>query len=567
MKTFTISFCLTVLLISQNIFSQQFDKKQINPLSNRIAINLEGGGTYARTDFSNDQISYIGQLSLDYFFPSSTIGVFGLRGYSYYGQLKGSTSNRPWQTVVPSYFTDIAALGGGIHYTINASKVFYPYAFIGADYLYFNPKDKNGNQLPRNKANIYGNITWSLVGELGSRFFVSKSISLNIALNYHYLPIDNLDDVDNAISGGTQDDNFFTGRAGISFYLGGIKDSDNDGVSDENDLCPDTPPNILVDEFGCPLDSDKDGVPDYLDKCPDTPKYVIVDSNGCPLDVDGDGILDYLDLCPDTPAGVKVDSRGCPLDTDEDGVPDYKDLCPNTSVGTEVNEWGCPIEKEIIKPIEKTEIILNGGVNFASGKSELLPAAYSELAKVVNVMKDHPDTKWKIEGYTDNTGSYNLNKRLSLARAKSVYFYFVNNGIDGTRLFVNGYGPDFPVAANSTESGKAQNRRVAIVLVNGVNPETETNVNVNVGKSYNSAIERNVGKMIFTDGSLYCFQVSSWHSRVKAESEAKLLQSKGYNSFIVIADSPQLEGTWYRVRIGYFNSLDEVNKVIAELVK
>ena len=62
-------------------------------------------------------------------------------------------------------------------------------------------------------------------------------------------------------------DIFFTARAGISFYFGGISDSDNDGVKDEDDLCPDTPPNVKVDEFGCAVDSDKDGVPDYLDKC------------------------------------------------------------------------------------------------------------------------------------------------------------------------------------------------------------------------------------------------------------------------------------------------------------
>jgi len=537
-KTFTILFYLIVLLISQNIFSQQFDKKQINPLSNTVAINLEGGGTYARTDFNNDQISYIGQFSLDYFFPSSSKGVFGLRGYSYYGELKGKglyyNISTKWPTI-PEYFTEIAAIGGGLTFTINASKVFYPYVFLGADYLYFNPKDKNGNKLPLNKANVYKNNSWSAVGELGARFFVSNSISLNFAVNYHYLPIDELDDVDNAISNGRTNDLFLTGRAGISFYFGGTKDSDNDGVSNENDLFPDTPPSVTVDKVGGHVDSDKDGVPDFMDKC------------------------------PNTPINVKVDSIGCPLDSDNDGVPDYRDLCSNTPVGTEVNKDGCPVEEKVIKPIEKSEIILSGAVSFASGKSELLPAAYPELEKVVIEMENHPDTKWEINGYTDNTGSYALNKRLSKARAQSVYYYLINNGIDGTRLFVNGYGPDYPIADNSTASGKAQNRRVAIVLVTGENPEVSKDVKVK--RTYNSAIERNVGKMIFTDGSLYCFQVSSWHSMVKAESEAKRLQSKGYKAFIVIADSPQLVGTWYRVRIGYFNSLDEVNKVIAELVK
>jgi OOP family OmpA-OmpF porin len=61
------------------------------------------------------------------------------------------------------------------------------------------------------------------------------------------------------------------------------------------------------------LDSDDDGVNDDKDKCPNTPKGVAVDANGCPLDSDGDGVFDYLDKCPDTPAGMQVDNTGCPL--------------------------------------------------------------------------------------------------------------------------------------------------------------------------------------------------------------------------------------------------------------
>jgi OOP family OmpA-OmpF porin len=559
MKIFTIVFSITFLLFTQSIFSQNIEDNHINPLSKRFVLNLEGGITYPQTDFRKDKISYLGQLSLDYFFPSSGIGVFGLRGYGYYGQLEGTDGPLP---TVPSYYTEIAALGGGIHYTINASKVFYPYVFLGADYLFFNPLDSKGNKLPVNKTGVYSNITWSAVGEIGSRFFVSRSVSFNIAANYHYVPIDKLDDVDNSISGGKNKDMFFTARAGISFYFGGVMDSDNDGVSDDKDMCPDTPLGVAVDEFGCPVDSDKDGVPDYLDKCPNTPVGVRVDSDGCPIDSDNDGVPDYLDKCPNTPIGVKVDSDGCPIDSDNDGVPDYLDKCPNTPVGTEVDKNGCPVEEKVIKPIEKSEIILNSGVTFASGKSDLLPAAYTDLAKLVDVMKDHPGTNWKIDGYTDNTGSRKLNKKLSLDRAQSVYNYFVSKGISGSRLFVNGFGSDFPIASNKTESGKAQNRRVVISLVSGIN-----NNKIDLTKKYDATVEKNVGNMIFTDGYFYCFQVSSWRTMAKAETEANKLKSKGYKTFITTANLPELDGTWYRVRIGYFNTLDEAKKVRDEVVK
>ena len=65
---------------------------------------------------------------------------------------------------------------------------------------------------------------------------------------------------------------------------GGILDSDGDGVTDDKDECPGTPPGVKVDAVGCPLDSDGDGVPDFLDKCPGTPAGAPVDSDGCEID-------------------------------------------------------------------------------------------------------------------------------------------------------------------------------------------------------------------------------------------------------------------------------------------
>ena len=563
MWNFFIILSLTGLILTQIGLSQQYETKRFNPLSDRIAINLEGGLTYPRTDFTDDEISYLGQLSLDYFFPSSNLGVFGLRAYGYYGELKGSgTYNNisTWPTI-PEYYTEIASGGAGLTFTINSSKVFYPYIFAGGGYLFFNPKDIDGNRLPRNSAKEYSKNSWSLIGELGSRFFISDDISLNVAINMDYVPVDNLDDIDNEVSKGSDKDIFFTARAGISFYFGGLSDADNDGVSDENDLCPATPPGVIVDDLGCALDNDKDGVPDYLDKCANTPKNISVDLDGCPLDIDGDGVADYIDMCNDTPLGVVVDSRGCPFDSDGDGVPDFKDLCANTPVGTEVNKWGCPVDEEVFEPITKTEFILPGGINFELGKSDLLPSAYSELDKILKVLKDYPETKWKIEGHTDNTGSQKLNKELSINRAKSVYNYFVSNGISSARLSYNGYGFDYPIADNTTETGKALNRRVAVVLVTDNETEAKNITSSKEEHAYNVTAERNVGKMIFTDGYLYCVQVSSWRAREKAESEVMRLESDGYNAFIVIAELSELDGTWYRVRVGYYNTFNEANRI------
>ncbi|MFZ2322067.1 MAG: OmpA family protein [Ignavibacteriaceae bacterium] len=554
---------VAVLILITTSLAQNNNRKIFNPLSSKTSIGFEGGITYTKSDFKDTKLDYIFSLAGDYYFPTYNNEIFGvsLAGSFGYAASSGRPGYKVYYPPLDEFKTQLIMLSGGISYTLTYWKSVYPYISAHIGWINYQPKDVDGNELERNKQNMYSPNDWFANGEFGLKFMVSKSVSLNIAASMDYLPFDNLDDSPNSITGGSDNDIFFTLTGGVHFYFGGINDTDDDGVKDENDLCPDTPPNVKVDELGCPVDADKDGVPDYLDKCPNTPKNVSVDFAGCPLDVDGDGIPDYLDLCNDTPLGVKVDSRGCPLDSDDDGVPDYKDLCPNTPVGTEVNKWGCPIEEIVYEPIKKTEFILSGGVTFEPGKAALLSAAYPELEKVLKVMKDYPDTRWKIEGHTDNTGSIKVNRELSLKRAQSVFNFFVTMGIDGARLLVNGYGPDYPIADNNTETGRALNRRVAIILISGNKQEDGSKVNIDLNRQYNSAMEKNIGKMIFTDGYLYCFQVSSWRSREKAEAEQKRLKSEGYKSFITIADLPDLEGTWYRVRIGYFNSLDELNKV------
>ncbi len=238
-------------------------------------------------------------------------------------------------------------------------------------------------------------------------------------------------------------------------------DSDGDGVPDYLDKCPNTPAGVKVDKDGCPLDSDGDGVPDYLDKCANTPAGVKVDKNGCPLDSDGDGVPDYLDKCANTPAGVKVDKDGCPLDSDGDGVPDYLDKCPNTPKGVKVDKDGCQI---IIKK-EVGALTLGASATFKSGKSDLLPKAYPQLNALAKTMKEHPNYKAVINGYTDSIGKEEFNMILSKKRAQAVADYLIGQGIDRDRLEVIGHGKANPVATNKTAAGREKNRRVDIRLI------------------------------------------------------------------------------------------------------
>ena len=568
-------FIIIMLILVSSSFAQNKMGKTYNPLSSKSSIGLDGGITIPKTDFKKAEIDYIVRLVGDYYFTTYDRSIFGISIAGSFGYAAGS--GRPGNMLgyppLDEFRTQVMTLSGGASYTLTSWNWVYPYIASRIGWIHFQPRDVDGDDLERNSQNKYSPIDWFVNGELGLKFPISNSASFNIAGTMDYLPFDNLDDAPNSITNGTEYDIFFTLTGGFQYYLGGVDDSDNDGVNDEDDLCPDTPPFVKVDEFGCPLDTDNDGVPDYIDNCPNTPKNVIVDQEGCPLDVDGDGVPDYLDLCPGTPEGVQVDSRGCPADSDEDGIPDYKDLCPNTPVGTEVNKWGCPIEETVVETPEPEiiEYILSGGVTFETNKADLLQPAFIELDKVIKVMKDRPETKWKIEGHTDNTGSYKRNKELSLQRAQSVYNYFIRNGIAAARLQVNGYGSDYPIADNFTETGKAMNRRVAITLLTKDNSENtngnKNQFNTDTRKVYDSALEKQIGNMVFTDGNLYCFQVSSWRTREKAEAQMNQLINNGIKSFVVAANSADLDGTWYRVRVGYFDSLEELNIVKAKVSK
>ena len=122
-----------------------------------------------------------------------------------------------------------------------------------------------------------------------------------------------------------------------------VVDSDDDGIPDDQDQCPDTPAGIIVDAKGCPLNSDRDGVPDYTEQYPNTPQSITVNAKDSPSDSDGDGVPDYIDQCPNTPQGILVNAKGCPLDSDGDGIPDYRDQCPNTPPDVYVDAKGCPL--------------------------------------------------------------------------------------------------------------------------------------------------------------------------------------------------------------------------------
>jgi OOP family OmpA-OmpF porin len=255
-------------------------------------------------------------------------------------------------------------------------------------------------------------------------------------------------------------------------------DSDGDGVPDGIDRCPATPKGVKVDAVGCPIDSDGDGVPDGIDKCPNTPKGAVVDAAGCPIDSDGDGVPDGLDRCPDTPKGATVDALGCPSDSDGDGVLDGLDKCPNTPPGTPVDASGCPVGQgprpqgqrqppppagpapAVRGPSPRAAVLRDAA--FTVGSARLRPEAYPMLDSIATVLRADTTLRVEIGGHTASSRSESDSRQLAGLRVEAVRSYLIGKGVSPQRLVPRVYGASQPVTGDTTAAGRAINRRIEI---------------------------------------------------------------------------------------------------------
>ena len=229
-------------------------------------------------------------------------------------------------------------------------------------------------------------------------------------------------------------------------------DADDDGVSSEEDDCPER--SGLLKYKGCPVpDEDGDGINDENDKCPNAEG--IVQYRGCPVpDTDKDGIPDDQDTCP-TVAGLPR-YNGCAIpDTDKDGVNDELDQCPNIAGITGNN--GCIDLQPKLNDIA-------AALKFESGKVNIVTNSLQGLDSLVQIMTQYPTTRLLITGHTDNTGSRKINDPLSLSRAKKVQTYLVKKGLALNRTSIIGLADTQPIASNETNKGRAQNRRVDLTI-------------------------------------------------------------------------------------------------------
>ena len=104
-------------------------------------------------------------------------------------------------------------------------------------------------------------------------------------------------------------------------------------------------------------------------------------------------------------------------------------------------------------------------IQFVQSKADLLPDAQPAMQQLLTFMQTHPTTEILLAGHTDNQGDFDANVKLSQDRVDVVKNFLVSNGITANRITAKGYGPTRPVASNSRESSRQQNRRVEMTVV------------------------------------------------------------------------------------------------------
>lgn len=222
-------------------------------------------------------------------------------------------------------------------------------------------------------------------------------------------------------------------------------------------------------------DRDGDTVPDAEDACP----ALVGDATpgafrrGCPRDGDRDGIFDIDDRCPDEPGVPREDAakNGCPADSDDDGIVDARDACPSDKgkPTEDPKTNGCPASVRV----EGEQIVILQQVNFETGRDEIRSTSFDLLGQVAAVLKEHPDiARVAVDGHTDDVGAAKANLNLSQRRAVAVVRWLSDHGIDARRLEARGFGPRRPVADNTSDAGRAKNRRVEF-LIRRRSPEGE----------------------------------------------------------------------------------------------
>ncbi|MER3523160.1 MAG: hypothetical protein C4326_03625 [Ignavibacteria bacterium] len=380
-----------------------------------------------------------------------------------------------------------------------ASK-FSPYLYFGGGAMHYVRKDGAGFGYPPGASDITVYIPFGV----GFEAFVGKNASLVFDFGYRLLD----GRTDNFASG--KSDSYPTAKFGYTMYFGSNDedDDDADGVKNGTERMmgldptnPDTDGDGLTDGEELyiyktnPLQSDTDG-----DGIKDGDEVWRFQTDPLKPDTDGDGLSDYDEIFKYNTDPLKADTdkdgltdgeeiltyKTDPLnpDSDGDGIGDADEVFTyktdplnkdsdggGVDDGTEIARGGNPLVPYDDMPakrgpeLEVGKSMVLQGVTFKPWSAEITPESEQVLQKVLEMLTLYPEVEVEIRGYTDNAGPRTRNVQISSERAQAVKRWLEVRGIYGSRLVAKGFGPDNPIAPNTTEEERAKNRRIELYRI------------------------------------------------------------------------------------------------------
>ncbi len=426
---------ISAIFFSLGVIAQELDSAYVEPFSKvsefrTWSVGINGGFTMP---FADDYTTPNYQYAYGGFIKKQILSTLGIQADFMAGKVfaENSLNNQYSQYITKinwSASLSVNLILANINWR-NRTGLIYPYISAGVGMMAYEPSLTDLSIPPVTTKYLPAPVqSYFIPLSAGLKVKVAKGVNLDLSCVVNFVSADNFDGL---VFGNTRD-RFYYPRFGIEIAL---------GSRDKQQLATHNPVASMRTEYLLQGQSLKKEL--MTQKVINEKLKTDLTNNLTKVttDSDNDGVADFYDKCTGTPAGTKVDGSGCPL------------VIPK-------------VEEKIVYVTESDKKVVKEAVDdleFDFNSIKLRPSSYPSLNTLARLLIDK-GFKLKLEGHTDNVGPTDVNLKFSKDRAEAIKAYLISRGVNPSKIEAIGYGREHPIATNSTEEGRQQNRRVEFTL-------------------------------------------------------------------------------------------------------